>query len=271
MSDWQTRLETMPGLRAVLKRWHARRFPSDSYYGQYRGVFRTFDEAARSAPQTKPVGFSNEAYTQEFANRRDQVYSFDYPILFWLAPLLRQPIRLFDYGGHCGTHFYAYSHYTEYSPGLRWEVCDLPEIIQMGEKIAREQGKAQLTFTDSFERAERADVLLAAGSLQYIESPRFPERLAALKELPARILINKLPLHDGPTYVTLQHGSVAFHPMYVFNAEQFIRSICALGYELADRWDVPSHPGRIPFYPEKSFRCHTGLFFRRQSRGDSVA
>src|ERR1700722_10940893 len=107
MTDWQTRLEALPGLSLILKHVHARRFSSNSYYGQYRGVFRTFDEAALSAPHTKPVGFSNEAYTREFANRREQIYSFDYPVLFWLASLLRQPIRLFDYGGHCGTHFYA--------------------------------------------------------------------------------------------------------------------------------------------------------------------
>jgi putative methyltransferase (TIGR04325 family) len=264
-------LETLPGLRSILKHWHAKQFATNAYYSRFRGVFHNFDEAARSAPSTKPVGFSNEAYTREFAGRRNQIFSFDYPVLFWLAPLLRQPIRIFDYGGHCGTHFYAYGNYTEYSAGLRWEVCDLPEIIRVGEEIAREQGKIQLSFTDSFARADGADVLLAAGSLQYIESPTFSESLAALKKLPAYILINKLPLYGGPMFVTLQNGSVAFHPMYVFNDEAFVRSICSLDYELVDRWDVPSHPGRIPFYPEKSFRSHSGLFFRRRNRQDSTA
>jgi putative methyltransferase (TIGR04325 family) len=268
-ADWQDRLETLPGLKALLKRRHARRFSSDSYYGQFRGVYRNFDEAVRSAPGTKPIGFSNEASAREFANRRTQIFSFDYPVLFWLAPFLRRPIRLFDYGGHCGTHFYAYAHYVEYSTALEWIVCELPEIIRVGERIAREQGKAQLSFTDRFERAEGADVLLAAGSLQYIESPAFSDRLETLKTLPAHILINKLPLYDGPTYVTLQNGSVAFHPMYVFRDKDFLDSICGLGYELVDRWEVPSHPGRIPFYPTNSFRCHTGLFFSRKDLGMS--
>src|SRR5581483_3115880 len=49
--------------------------------------------------------------------------------------------------------FYAYAQYVEYSPQLRWEVCDLPEIIRAGKKIALEQGKHQLTFTDQFQNA----------------------------------------------------------------------------------------------------------------------
>lgn len=175
---------------------------------------------------------------------------------------MRAPNRIFDYGGHCGTHFYAYAQYVEYSPQLQWQVCDLPEIIRAGKKIALEQGKHQLTFTDQFQSADGADVLLAAGSLQYVDSPSFLASLSGLKSLPKNILINKVPLHDQPTFVTLQNGGVAFHPMYVFNRKEFIESICAVGYRLVDQWPVPSHSGRIPFYPKASFPSHSGLYFR---------
>ena len=146
--------------------------------------------------------------------------------MFWLAPLLSSPVKLFDFGGHCGTHFYAYAPYIDYSPELQWVVCDVPEIMQYGKQIAAEQGKKQLTFAEGFADADGADVLLAAGSLQYVESPNFSVSLASLKSLPRHLVLNKLPLYDGPTFVTLQNGGVAFHPMYVFNRKDFIDSIC---------------------------------------------
>ena len=259
--DWTSRLEMWPLFRPVLERFYERRFAGTAY-GSFRGVFSSFEEACRSAPRNKPVGFETEDYAQEFADRRSRIFSFDYPVLFWLAPLLRSPIRLFDYGGHCGTHFYAYARYVDYSPSLQWMVCDLPEITRQGVEIAAEQGKKQLVFTNRFEKSDGSDVLLAAGSLQYIESPPFSVALSGLKSPPRHILINKLSLHEGRSIVTLQNGGVSYHPMYVFNRSQFIESVCAVGYDLVDSWAVPSHSGRIPFHPEASFPAHSGLYFR---------
>jgi putative methyltransferase (TIGR04325 family) len=260
-NSWQTRLEAWPLVRPVLERIYEKRFAGNGY-GAFRGVFASFEEAERSAPNNKPLGFATQDYAEEFADRRSRIFSFDYPVMFWLAPLLRNPSRLFDYGGHCGTHFYAYAQYIDYSPEMRWVVCDMLEIMRYGEKIAAEQGGKQLTFTERFADADGADVLLAAGSLQYVESPTFSESLATLKSLPKHIVLNKLPLSEGPTYVTLQNGGVAFHPMHVFNRKEFIDSISGLGYKLVDQWTVPSHAGRIPFHPEASFTAHSGLYFR---------
>lgn len=258
---WTARLETSPLLRPILESIYERRF-GRSGYGSFRGVFSSFEEAARSAPGNKPVGFATQDYAREFADRRSRIFSFDYPVLFWLAPLLQNPVKLFDYGGHCGTHFYAYARYVDYSPDLQWIVCDLPEITRYGAQIAAMQGKKQLVFTNRFEESDGTDVLLAAGSLQYVEAPPFAVAVSRLKSPPKRILINKLSLYEGRTFVTLQNGGVAYHPMYVFNRREFINSICALGYSLVDEWSVPSHSGRIPFHPEASFPAHAGLFFR---------
>jgi len=262
--DWASRLETWPVLRRVLEHLYERRF-AGSGYGSFRGVFSSFEEAGRTAPRNKPLGFATQDYAQEFAGRRSRIFSFDYPVLFWLAPLLRSPIKLFDYGGHCGTHFYAYGRYVDYSPALQWVVCDLPEITRYGAQVAAELGKQQLTFTNRFEDSDCADVLLAAGSLQYIQSPPFSVALSRLKSPPKHVLINKLSLHEGQSIVTLQNGGIAYHPMYVFNRREFIDSVCVVGYELIDSWAVPSHSGRIPFHPEASFPAHSGLYFR--SRG----
>jgi putative methyltransferase (TIGR04325 family) len=260
-SGWQTSLETWPILRPLLERFYEKRFARNGY-GAFRGVFVSFEEAERSAPKNKPLGFATQDYAEEFADRRSRIFSFDYPVMFWLAPLLSAPIRLFDFGGHCGTHFYAYAQYIDYSPELQWVVCDMPEIMKYGMQIAVEQGKKQLTFAEGFADADGADVLLAAGSLQYVGSPIFSVSLASLRSRPRHLVLNKLPLYDGPTFVTLQNGGVAFHPMYVFNRRDFIESICGLGYRLVDQWTVPSHAGRIPFHPAASFPAHSGLYFR---------
>jgi putative methyltransferase (TIGR04325 family) len=261
--NWTSRLETWPVLRQVLEPFYERSFAGHNY-GSFRGVYASFDEAERAAPRNKPLGFATKDYGKEFADRHFRIFSFDYPVLFWLAPLLRDPIRLFDYGGHCGTHFYAYGQYVDYSPGLQWVVCDLPEITRVGAQIAEERNKKQLTFTNRFEDANDVDVLLAAGSLQYVESPSFATSLSRLKSRPRHILINKVSLHEGPAFVTLQNGGIAYHPMHVFNRKEFVDSISAVGYELRDDWAVPSHSGRIPFHPEASFPAHSGLYFRWQ-------
>ena len=250
-------------LRAALRPWrereYERRFARDCF-GCFRGVYRSFEEANLSAPASKPAGFDSASYAAEFADRRERVLSFDYPMLFWLRELLREGCVLFDFGGHVGTHFYSYSRYISYPPGMRWVVYELPAIRKAGEELARERGRGMLEFRSNVADADGADILVAAGSVQYVESPPLAEMLSALARKPAHLLLNKLPLYDGPQFVTLQNGSVAFHPQYVFNRTEFVTALTALGYRLRDQWSVETHPGLIPFHPERSFPFHSGLY-----------
>lgn len=248
--------------RFLLKHVYERRFARDGR-GSFRGVYGSFAEANLAAPKTKPLGFDNELYAQEFADRRCRVFSFDYPMLFWLDKLLSTAKIIFDYGGHVGTHFYAYSRYLNYAPDLKWLVCDLPAITRVGAELALREGADALQFTNDFLDADGSDILIAAGSLQYVEEPPFAVLLSRLRRMPPHLLVNKLPLYDGPPFVTLQNGGVAFHPQHVFNRRAFIAELGKLGYRLVDEWDVETHPGAIPFHREKSFRWHSGLYFRR--------
>jgi putative methyltransferase (TIGR04325 family) len=252
-------LDSVPLLRPLLRRIYERRFAS-SGIGSFRGVFHTFADANQSAPRTKPLGFNCPEYALEFRDRLTRIFSFDYPVIFWLARLMKDDTSIFDYGGHAGTHFYAYSRYLSYPRNLSWLVCDLPEITRAGEDIARQSGSHQIRFTTRFEDGAGSQILIAAGSLQYIESPALPELLSQSSIKPAHLLLNKLPLYHGEQFVTLQNGGAAFHPQYVFNRERFLAAFASLGYRLKDAWDVESHPGRIPFHPDRSFRCHSGLY-----------
>jgi putative methyltransferase (TIGR04325 family) len=261
-ADWKSRLAGLPVIKPLLERLYERHF-AVAGYGGFRGVFKTFEEAHRSSPATKPLGFDNAGYAREFEGRLSQVYPFDYPVLFWLRNLLAPGTTLFDFGGHRGTHFYAYQQYLVYPEGFQWIVCDVPVILEAGKALARDRGATQLTFTTDFRQADHSDIFLAAGSLQYVESPRLHEMLTALSARPNHLLLNKLPLYSGKEYVTLQNGGPAFHAQYVFNREEFLQPLRELGYELVDAWEVPTHAGRIPFHPQSSFQYHSGLYLRQ--------
>lgn len=260
--DWKARLLNIPLMRPLLERRYEKHFATAGL-GCFRGVYGTFEEANRTTPNTKPLGFDNPAYAKEFEHRLSQVYSFDYPVIFWLRALLAPKTTVFDFGGHRGTLFYSYAKYLEYPEEFRWIVCDLPEIIEAGKRLAQQRGNKEISFTTDFREACHANVFLAAGSLQYVEKPRLHEMLAELPMRPSHLLINKLPLYEGKEYVTLQNGGVAFHPQYVFNRDEFLEPLFHLGYELLDSWDVPSHAGQIPYHPEVSFRWHSGLYLRQ--------
>ncbi len=257
----QGRLENLPGLRPVLQAIHKKRFAATGF-GAFRGVFPSFEAARLSAPADKPLGFNNESYAREYADRRERIFDYDYPVLFWMTSLMRGPVRIFDFGGHCGTHFYGYSRYLSYPPEIDWTVCDLEEIVRLGADIARERGEERIRFTTRISDANGTDVFLAAGSLQYVDSPPFAEELGKLPSPPQHLLLNKLPLHPDGDFITLQNGGVAYHPMRIFKKQAFVDSIRAIGYELVDEWPVTGRQGRIPFHPEASFGDHTGLYFR---------
>lgn len=254
-------LETMPLIRPLLERLYERRF-SGNAVGRFRGLFDNFEQANLSAPKTKPVGFNCPEYTQEFKDRLTRIFPYDYPVLFWLKGVLAEGCRVFDLGGHIGFQYYVYSKYLAYPAGMSWMVCDLPEITRAGEDLARAEQRSGISFTNRLEDACGSDVLIAAGSLQYIESPSFSVLLSGLDRKPVHLLLNKLPLYHGRTFVTLQNGGAAFHPQYVFNRDDFIKSLSDLGYELIDSWDVEARSGRIPFHPERSFPYHSGLYMR---------
>jgi putative methyltransferase (TIGR04325 family) len=245
-------------LRPLLMPLYERRFRNCT--GSFRGVYSNFAEANLSAPKSKPLGFNCPEYAQEFTDRRTKIFSFDYPMLFWLSCVMSKGCKIFDLGGHTGTHFYSYANYLTYPPGLSWVVCDLPEITRAGEELARKENQAAISFTNRIMDASGSDILIAAGSLQYIESPLVSVMLSKLERKPAHLLINKLPLYSGEQFVTLQNGGAAFHPQYVFNREAFIQSLVSLGYRVKDMWSVETHSGRIPFHPERSFNCHSGLY-----------
>jgi len=247
-------------LRELLFELRFRRSPSAR-----RGVYQTFEEAVRASPPGSRVGHDLPELAQLYRERLAGVYGYDYPVLFWLKPRLQAARRVFDFGGHVGIHFYTYERYLSYPRDLRWTVCDVAATVSAGQDLAEQRGRREILFTTRPEEADGADVFLAAGSLQYVETPGLARMLEALAEPPPDVIVNKVPLYPGPTYVTLQNHGASYAPHYVWNENEFIDPVLGLGYELVDRWRNDGRDCEIPLHPERRSRLW-GLYFRRSTR-----
>lgn len=241
------------------------RFPNA--YGSYRGIFETFDQATAAIPKNQKVGYDHAdlaaQYEQDFYQHQKTIGSFEYPLLFWLKDLLTEPCTVFDFGGNVGNHFYGYEHYLRYPQNLKWIVCELPEILRIGEKIAKQEQRSEIAFTDRFEQSNGADILLASGSIQYLGTSFF-KMLEGLERKPKHLLLNRLPLCEGKPFVTVQNGGMVFYPVYVMNRMAFIEDAIGLGYQLVDSWQDRSEPCSVPFHPEFTTLSFHGAYFRWQ-------
>jgi putative methyltransferase (TIGR04325 family) len=239
-----------------------RRF--SAWPGAYRGVFSSFEAARASAPLDRPVGFDHEALTHLYDSRADKVFPSDYPVLFWLERLLPEVSSVFDWGGHIGVSYYAYARYLRFPAGFSWRVGEVPAVVEEGRRVAAQRGAAALRFTADLADGDGADVFLANGSLQFIETP-LAESLARYVRLPPHLLVNKLPAYDGETFVTLENTVHAFNPKRVVNRTDFVSSITGAGYELVDSWENPDMSMRLPLHRDRSVPAYSGFYFRARS------
>jgi putative methyltransferase (TIGR04325 family) len=251
-------------LRQALNFAYQRHFKAAA--GQIRlfcGIYPDFASATRAIPRIRLQGYDNEQSAQRLAHERWRICAFDYPILFWLSKLLPQCRLLFDWGGNVGISYFGYRGYLSYPAALKWLVCDVPAVTALGKIIAREEAVADLRFTTSLDRIGDADVLLAAGSLQFIENPFQVLRAAA--SLPRHALINKLPAYDLSSAVTLHNMGSAFCPYHLFNRSEFVTRFEELGYRLIDEWKSPDLSCEIPFFPRHSIAAYTGFYFTKDT------
>jgi putative methyltransferase (TIGR04325 family) len=221
----------------------------------FRGVYASFDEAARSAPASRPVGYDHEAPAAMYGDR--PIFSEDYAVLFWLARLLGPGQRVFDHGGHAGSAFDAWMQVLPLPAGATWQIHDVPAVCDEGRRRNQRRTGVKPVFTTDFADASGAAILLASGSLQYIEQP-LSERLAGLRAKPRYLLLNQLPVHPRLRYVTLQNIRTCYCPYVVFHDQAFFASLHALGYSVRHRWENPAKGCHIPTHPRHTAAPYVG-------------
>jgi putative methyltransferase (TIGR04325 family) len=250
--------------QAVLQPWLRRRFfATRSWRNRHWGVFDSFEAAHQYVRRHGHVAHYTLDHRQWLAERQT-LLPHDYPMLFWLAQAIDQkPARIVDIGGSVGVSYLTFQTVLPYPPGLHWQVCELPEVVELGREIARERGGTQLSFTSDSAVLDGADILFSAGALQFIEQP-LPELLNRLRAPPRHLLINRLPLTSCRTdFVTLQHSGQSPAPCRIANERSFIDAMTRAGYRERDHWKCLENHTRISLHPELALDYFHGFYFER--------
>ncbi len=232
--------------------------------GRFHGVFETFAQAAAAAPRGARLGYDSPEMAGMYREHLERVFENDYPVLLWLSRSFEEGARsVFDYGGHTGLKFFSFAKYLRYPDGLRWVVCEVPAVVSDGRRLAQMRGApGGLAFTIIPEDGNGHDILLASGSLQYVEEP-VAVRLARLQSPPRHLLLNKIAAYSGPAYVTLQNTMHAYNPYCVYNRGELLNSLYQLGYALVDEWEDLEHSVRMPLNPDREVPHYSGYYLRR--------
>ena len=226
-----------------------------------RGVFSSFAEAEQHAPRTKPLGYDDAASDDWYLQKLTGVQLEDYPAVYWLREAFTDSRSVLEIGGHVGVAYYGFSRILRYPAGLRWTILDVPSVAAAGRALATERQRDDLSFVTDLADAPAAEILLAAGSLQYLEHTTLVPILKRLSRLPRHLIINVTPVYDGPSFVTLQNIGTAYCPYRVFNRLEFIGALESLGYRLGDSWAKP-RSFRVPGRPERSFEGYSGFYLK---------
>ncbi|SFN38833.1 methyltransferase, TIGR04325 family [Variovorax sp. OV329] len=243
---------------------HCKYFLSEAGAGSYHGLYSNFAQARAALPASNE--FNQDSLADEYINiRSNQIFSYDYPILWWLRLALASGARrVLDLGGSVGVHYYAYARYMEMPEDLAWCVVEVPAMTRIGREEARRRGVSALEFVDDLAQAPDCDIVLSAGALQFFDYERPTELLEANGLRPRHVLLNKLPLYDGPDFVTAQNiGDGCYAPFHVHNRADFIADFEGTGFALQDQWAVHERSLILPGHPAHSFPSFSGMYLAR--------
>lgn len=252
----------LPVVGQVLERDYARSFARRPP-NRFRGVYATFAEAEAAVPQDARVGYDHAELAGLYRHRMEKANQSDYAVLFWLKGILDERSFVCDFGGHVGVAYHGWQRYLAYRSGLRWLVCDVPAIVRVGAELAAERPSEGLAFTSDLADARGCSIFLAAGALQYVDEP-LPALLARVGTLPRHLIVNKMPLYDGETFVTVQSTGRAFHAYRIYNRAEFVGEITALGYRVVDDWSNREQHCEIPFTRGRDIDAYSGYYFVRE-------
>jgi putative methyltransferase (TIGR04325 family) len=239
----------------VRKHWHFL-----SRIGACRGVFPTFQEADHAAASVGPVGYNNNlVFGPEIRGEPTDMRKRDYPVLFWLSKAVVEGTKILNLGGSAGMEYFTYRQFLGFPQHVNWIVCELPHAVEFGNNLVKIVRAPELAFTTRIEDGAGADIFLSCGALQYLEQD-LATCLERVRPLPARVLINRIPLYEGRTFFTVQSSFKSVVPYRIQNRQELVDSMINLGYELVDCW-YDRREVVIPFHPTRSVHKFYGFYF----------
>jgi putative methyltransferase (TIGR04325 family) len=151
-----------------------------------------------------------------------------------------QPIRVLDFGGSAGIHFFSLAPFLARRWKVDWTICELPALAQAGARVYGDQ----IRFVGGIDQLgqERFDVALASGSLPYVPEPR--TTCEALLDRCDALIVNRTPFIESPTdrlavqQVQLGAGVVRY-PAWFLSRERWLETIIGRGFTIELFWPVP--------------------------------
>jgi len=223
--------------------------PSPSFTGD----FRSYEEAARAA--------SSSGYEDHAALARTLATTADYrariarspdvaveprvlqtlsAILLGIERAKGEKVRILDFGGGVGLHFFTLSPFLARRWSVDWTVCELPALVRAG----REAHGGDIRFVEDLSALgdERFDVVLASGSIQYVPDP--VATCEALLDRCDALVINRTPFISAATdrlvvqEVRMEQGIVRY-PAWFLSRERWWAFFARRGYRVDLAWPVP--------------------------------
>lgn len=261
------RIKSLPGLRQYRRARYRRHFERQGTYNLFYGVYPSFIEAQADAPDNRTLGYDTPAAAAMYEDHLDRTWPEHYPVLFWLSRGWGRYRRVLDFGGHRGSLFYSSRRLL--GPGPAWFVYDVPAVVEEGRRRASSTSTEGLAFESDLSRVPPVDVLIAAGSLQYVEDSA-AEWLARVGGEPQTIIVSTTPFHPSREFVTLNNMGTAYCPYKVRRYAPFLDQLRDAGYEVIEEWHHPGKQCHVPFHVGPWEVTYRGAILERRPSSSPV-
>lgn len=122
------------------------------------------------------------------------------------AEITHRPLRVLDFGGGCGFHYFRASDALRTS--LQWAIVETPTMAQRAAKLANGRFAVFSTIAEACEALGQIDLVHISSAIQYVPEPL--ETLKSLAALRARIFaLIRFPLWRVSSIVGLQKSRLA--------------------------------------------------------------
>ncbi len=260
IEEW---IKSLPGLRNYRKAKYRRRFEREGTHNLFYGVYSSFADALSDVPENRELGYDNPGSALLYEDHLARIWPEHYPVLFWLSRSWGAHQRVLDFGGHRGALFYATRRWL--GAGPEWYVFDVPAVVEEGRRWAHDHGVERLTFESDLSRIPAPDLVVAAGSLQYVEESPL-EWLERIPGEPRYLLVSTTPFHPDREFVTLNNMGTAYCPYKVRHFRRFFEGLHDLGYATVEQWHHPGKACNVPFHIPPGEVTYRGALFERGTR-----
>ena len=254
-------LKSLPGVRRYRKKKYRRRFEREGTHNLFFGSYQSFAEAQEDAPRNRGLGYDTPAAADMYEDHLERVWPEHYPVLFWVSRAWSTYRRVLDFGGHRGSLFYASRRLLGLGP--EWIVFDVPAVVEAGRRRAAASGVQGLSFESDLTRVGGVDLVIAAGSLQYVEDTA-SEWLARIGGQPRQLIVSTTPFHPEQEFVTLNNIGTAYCPYKVRREGQFFGELERCGYRVVEEWHHPGKRCYVPFHVGEWDVTYRGALLERR-------